>query len=144
MEKAYRIIIIMLVIVLCSNPFISSNTGSQKNTERSNFEKRMELTPDKIIDTRSNDNGLLHPAMDREQLVMQSYGDYFTANHGQVDNDDIRFYIHGKGIWFRSNEIIIEYDMQNRFFIQFNFPDFLLARSVPNSASMKFQQFAEA
>ena len=56
------------------------------------------------------------------------FGNYFTANHGQVGSDDVKYYIHGKGVWFTSTGVVFvlrePVDNQPRGFDESKIPDF--------------------
>jgi hypothetical protein len=45
---------------------------------------------------------------DFERFNKEGLSNHFTANHGQVENDEVKYYIQGQGVWFTNSGIVIE------------------------------------
>ena len=102
-----------------SGNLIENDTSINKNTTNVENQVLIEEPVNVIFETFTNNVN---------DFNKNCFGNYFTANHGQVGCDVVKYYIHGKGVWFTSTGVVFvlrePVDNQPRGFDESKIPDF--------------------
>ncbi len=64
---------------------------------------------------------------------LDTFNGYFTANQGQVEDDSVKYYIHGKGIWFLESSVIFDIQEPLKNNVPANVPKSKLPRSYEDA-----------
>ncbi len=91
--------IIVMLILLLTSISVKAGTGEIINNNRQN-----DLSPfDDLNEPPA------YSIREREvNKVLSSARTVFTENHGQIGNDEVRYYVQGGGIWFAEGGLYFE------------------------------------
>ena len=76
-----------------------------------NFAVSKSVSPNDLIQESENSikSSIFNKAEDSQIMNnINGLNGYFTENRGQAGNESVRYYIHGKGVWFLDNGVVFE------------------------------------